>query len=359
MVPGSIPNIILSLTNFYYFCDLKLRIHNRISFSEMNKAKIIKLAELIVKIIIVLIGILILYKKIFVNQNVSEIWNDIEKSFSNKRQFSLIFIAFLLVPVNIFLESVKWKLQVKPIENINNWKSFISIFTGMTAGMFFPNRMGNFLGRIFMLEKGDRIKAAMVTIVGGMAQMIATITAGLIAALFFVDNLTIVIGIISVLIVFTLTLIYFNIHLLKYFQFIIPKKFKEKTKEYFEVFSLYSKIELLEILIISFVRYLLYTFQFVLLIWAFNIPLTYFKAMIPISLTYLMMMIIPFITITEIAVRGSVSVVIFEKWLIMNGLNTSFGMMVFSASSLLWIFNIAIPAIIGLFLIHRLKFFRN
>ena len=146
---------------------------------------------------------------------------------------------------------------------------------------------------------------------------------------------------------------------MKYFKFLIPKKYKEKTEEYFEVFSLYDKTELLKILIISFVRYFLYTFQFVLLIWAFGVPLNYFNAMIPISLTYLAMMIVPFITITEIAVRGSVSVVIFEKWLIINGIDYSFGMMVFSASSLLWIFNIAIPAIIGLFMTYRLKFFRE
>ena len=152
---------------------------------------------------------------------------------------------------------------------------------------------------------------------------------------------------------------YFNIYLLKYFQFIIPKKFKEKTKDYFEIFSLYNKKELLNILILSFVRYFLYTFQFVLLIWAFKIPLNYFNAMIPISLTYLLMMIVPFITITEIAVRGSVSIIVFENWLIMNNINSSLGMMIFSASSLLWIFNIAIPAVIGLFLTYRLNFFRN
>ena len=82
--------------------------------------------------------------------------------------------------------------------------------------------------------------------------------------------------------------------------------------------------------------------------------------MVPISLTYLAMMIVPFITITEIAVRGSISIIIFEKWLIINGINNnSYDIMVFSASSLLWILNIAIPSIIGLFLTYRLKFFRK
>jgi hypothetical protein len=219
--------------------------------------------------------------------------------------------------------------------------------------------MGNFLGRIFMLEKGDRIKAAMVTIVGGMGQMIATVSIGLIASIFFVKKHLVLLTIAVILIIATLLMMYFNIQFLKYFQFLIPKKYKEKTKEYFEIFSLYNKDELFKILAISFLRYFLYTFQFVLLIWAFNVPLTYFKAMIPISLTYILMMVIPFITITEIAVRGSVSIFVFEKWFIINNISDSYLIMVFSASSLLWIFNIAIPSIIGLFLTHRLKFFRK
>lgn len=325
----------------------------------IHKAKIIKSTEITVKILIVLLGIFVLYKKIFMNQNVTDVWNEIKTTFTEKNQFLLMTMAFLLVPINIYMEGIKWKLQIKPIENISNWKSFLSIFTGMTAGMFFPNRAGNFLGRIFMLEKADRIKAAMVTIVGGMAQMIATAGIGFIAATFFVNNNKIIFLIISVLILTLLILTYFNIHLLRHIQFLFPKKYKEKVNYYLEVFSLYNKVELLKILLISFARYFLYTFQFVLLLWAFNIPLNYFQAMIPISLTYLSMMIIPFITITEIAVRGSVSIVIFEKWLEMNGISTYFGVMVFSASSLLWIFNIAIPAVIGLFLTHRLKFFRN
>ena len=324
-----------------------------------SKAKIIKFTEIMVKIVIVLLGVWILYKKLFHNQNITQLWTDIKTSVIKTNNIILTLLALLLVPVNIYLEGIKWKFQLKPIENISNWKSFLSIFTGITAGMFFPNRMGNFLGRIFMLEKGDRIKAAMVTIVGGMGQMIATVSIGLIASIFFVKKHLVLLTIAVILIIVTLLIMYFNIQFLKYFQFLIPKKYKEKTKEYFEIFSLYNKDELFKILAISFLRYFLYTFQFVLLIWAFNVPLTYFKAMIPISLTYILMMVIPFITITEIAVRGSVSIFVFEKWFIINNISDSYLIMVFSASSLLWIFNIAIPSIIGLFLTYRLKFFRK
>ena len=312
-----------------------------------------------VKIMIVVLGIWVLYKKIIQNQNVTQVLHDITTSFTNRWQFMLMATAFILVSVNILLEAFKWKFQVRPIENINICKSYISIFTGMTAGMFFPNRTGNFLGRIFMLERGDRIKAAMVTVVGGMGQMIATVSFGLLASLFFVEKYRILLTVGSVIIITLSILLYFNIYLLKYLQLLIPKRYKEKTRSYMEIFSQYTKKELLNILILSFIRYLLYSFQFVLLIWAFNVPLSYLNAMIPISLTYLIMMIVPFITITEIAVRGSISIMIFEKWLIMNGISSSFSAMVFSASSLLWIFNIAIPAVIGLFLTNRLKFFRK
>ena len=152
-----------------------------------SKAKIIKFTEIIIKIVIVLLGIWILYKKIFHNQNITQLMTDLKSSVTSTQNYILILLAFLLVSVNIYLEGIKWKFQLKPIENISNCKSFLSIFTGITAGMFFPNRMGNFLGRIFMLEKGDRIKAAMVTIVGGMGQMIATVSIGLIASIFLLD----------------------------------------------------------------------------------------------------------------------------------------------------------------------------
>ena len=153
-----------------------------------SKAKIIKFTEIFIKIVIVLLGIWILYKKLFHNQNFTQLWLDVKTSVTTINNTLFILLALFLVSVNIYLEGIKWKFQLKPIEDISICKSFISIFTGITSGMFFPNRMGNFLGRIFMLEKGDRVKAAMVTIVGGFGQMIPTVSIGLLSSLFFVKK---------------------------------------------------------------------------------------------------------------------------------------------------------------------------
>lgn len=313
-----------------------------------------------IKIIIVLAGCWVIYLKVIKNQNLTEMWDSVRHSFSSPKNVVLMALALLLMPLNIAVEAMKWQKSVQPVEKIPFWKAFIAIFTGVTAGMMSPNRIGDFLGRIFILENGNRIKASMLTFVGNIAQMIVTVSLGCIAWIFFSKekNIWLVIAI-SLIIIVLLLLIYFNIHILKYLQKIIPTRWKVKTEQYMEVFGSFSRRALAQILLLAFAKYAVYSLQFVLLIWAFDVPLGYFGAMIPIMMTYLLMTVIPFITITEIAVRGSVCIFVFEKWLIINGINSSFSMMVFSASTLLWFYNLAIPAVTGLFFIRKLKFVRR
>ena len=257
-------------------------------------------------------------------------------------------------------EARKWQKSVLPVERVPFRKAFTAIFTGVTAGMMFPNRTGDFLGRIFILEKGNRIKAAMLTFVGNIAQMLVTVTLGCFAWIFFCKGVgQFYAGAISLIILILGFLFYFNIKILIYFKRLIPKKWRPRIENYMEIFGSFSKKDLFRILLLAIAKYIVYSFQFVLLIWAFDVPLNYFEAMIPIMFTYLLMTVIPFITITEIAVRGSVCIFVFEKWLSIMGISTSFSMMVFSASTMLWFYNLAIPAIIGLFFIRKLKFMRS
>jgi len=327
--------------------------------SKFDRAKLLKFAETAIKIIIVIVGCWILYVKIIENQNLAEMWNGIKDSFSSLRGILLMTAAAALLPVNLAFEALKWKKSIQPIENVPFKKAFTAIFTGITAGMFFPNRTGDFLGRIFILEKGNRVKAAMLTFVGNIAQMIVTVSLGCLACVFFVEKMKWLVLLGAIAIMTILLLLFFNIKIFKYLQVIVPRKWREKSEKYMGIFGAFSHKELLIILLLAAAKYLVYSFQFVILIWAFDVPLSYSEAMAPIMMTYLLMTIIPFITITEIAVRGSVCVVVFEKWLTIKAISSSWSMMIFSASTILWLYNLAIPAIIGLFFIHKLKFLRR
>ena len=311
-----------------------------------------------IKIIIVLAGCWVLYVKIIKNQDITEMWNSVKTSFSSTKNILLMVLAFILMPVNMALETRKWQKSILPIEKVSFRKAYTAIFTGITAGMMFPNRTGDFLGRIFILEKGNRIKAAMLTFVGNIAQMLVTVSLGCIAWIFFAQKNHYVL-IISLIIIVLGYLLYFNIHILKHLQRLIPMKWRPKAEKYMEIFSSFSKRDLTQILLLALAKYAVYSFQFVLLIWAFDVPLSYFEAMIPIMITYLLMTVIPYITITEIAVRGGVCISVFEAWLNIKGISTSLTMMVFSASTMLWLYNLAIPAVLGLFFIRKLKFIRS
>lgn len=267
-------------------------------------------------------------------------------------------LAFVFMPVNMAFETRKWQKSIQPVERVPFRKAFTAIFTGITAGMMFPNRTGDFLGRIFILEKGNRIKAAMLTFVGNIAQMLVTVSLGCIAWIFFAQENYYVL-VISLIIIVLGYLLYFNIHIFTHLQRLIPMKWRSRAEKYVDIFSSFSRRDLTHILLLALAKYAVYSFQFVLLIWAFDVPLSYFDAMIPIMITYLLMTVIPYITITEIAVRGGVCISVFEAWLNIKGISTSFTMMVFSASTMLWLYNLAIPAILGLFFIRKLKFIRR
>ena len=138
-----------------------------------------------IKILIVLAGCWVLYVKIIKNQDLTEMWSSVKTSFSSIQNVLLMALAFILMPVNMAFETRKWQKSVLPVESVPFGKAYTAIFTGVTAGMMFPNRTGDFLGRIFILEKGNRIKAAMLTFVGNIAQMLVTVSFGCIAWIFF------------------------------------------------------------------------------------------------------------------------------------------------------------------------------
>ena len=50
-----------------------------------------------------------------------------------------------------------------------------AVFSGITVSTFTPNRIGEYGGRVFCLEKGDRIKAVFITILCSMSQLLTTV----------------------------------------------------------------------------------------------------------------------------------------------------------------------------------------
>tara|TARA_B100000768_G_scaffold61376_1_gene59489 strand:- start:626 stop:850 length:225 start_codon:yes stop_codon:yes gene_type:complete len=74
--------------------------------------------------------------------------------------------------------------------------------------------------------------------------------------------------------------------------------------------------------------------------------------MLSVMLIFLFVSIIPTIVVAEIGVRGSVAIYVFSLFTF-----NSIG--VFSSTLLLWIINLVIPSLIGIYFVFNLNFFRK
>jgi uncharacterized membrane protein len=110
--------------------------------------------------------------------------------------------------------------------------------------------------------------------------------------------------------------------------------------------------ELFNVTILSGIRYSVFCLQYWLILKAFNIDLIAVKELMLIPVCFLIASIIPTLLLSEIGVRSSVAVFVF-------GMVTDNIIAIVLASLLLWIINIALPAMLGLFNLKQLTILKD
>ena len=274
--------------------------------------------------------------------------------------YSLILIVVLMMFINWMLESLKWKFMIRKIEAISFFTSLRAIFSGITVSSFTPNRIGEYGGRVFCLEKSDRIQAIFITILCSMAQLLTTIIFGSFAFFIlheqFLDDQYFMIEIssFSLLVLFTFNILfvlaYFNVASL--IKFLLKFSFFNFLRKHINIISLFNIRDLLVTFLFSVLRYLVFSIQFLILLYVFNVDISLFDAILSIMLIFFFITLTPTITIAEIGVRGSMALLVLLKF------STNI-IGILSSTFLLWIINLIIPAIIGSFFIFSLNFFRK
>lgn len=269
------------------------------------------------------------------------------------------------MPVNWLIESLKWQFLIKKVEKVKLGNALKAVYAGTAISIFTPNRIGDYLGRIFILKKGDRIDGTIATIVGNLSQLLTTTTMGGIALIYFYEPLSEnyfesynfrTSGIIAIAIVLILiNLLYFNFPLIEKNVYHRLKLNKFPVLKHLNLLSEYKKKDLLKVLNYSLIRYFIYSFQFYLLLLAFDIPLNFTEGIMIVSLIFFSLTIIPSVAVAELGLRALVAMTIFE--IIGNGSSSELALV--SATSSLWFINIALASLIGGIFIFQLKFFRK
>lgn len=262
------------------------------------------------------------------------------KSFNLESVISLIIAVGLVFP-NIWLAFMKWKVTVNIIDkSADPVKLRHSFFAGLVTGMLTPNMVGNFIGRCFYFDRSQRIPITLFTLLANFAQFLASLTFGWVAILIIGDLYLfestspflalLGIGVISAY------LLYF------FFDNFI---FRIKTKGYFQLFRETLKRNRsyrIVILLLSFARFGIFTFQFLLLLHAFGEELS-LQNILAIWQVYLLTMLVPSLFLGKIGVRESVALYVLTG--VGIGMNEY---AVLLSSLMIWFINSLAPALIGL-----------
>ena len=315
----------------------------------MKTNKLYKYINLLFRIIIGIGAIWYIY--IELNDNYINLWDDdIFKTF----QYNYLLIAVLLLFLNWGIETVKWQFVIKQTIKITWISAFKKIMTGITIGFITPNRIGEIPARAILLNDKENLKDLVVqTSVGAYSQLIVTILFGAISALFtlhlfeitgilFIKIFLILISCFAILSYFFQKLIVKLIYNIAYF----------KKNKILDGLSHYNNKELIYVLFLSIIRYIVFAFQFFIILQAFNFYFASWTEVLLIPLCFMVASIIPTILISEIGVRGSVALFVF-------GAISQMDTQILLASVLLWIINVSLPALIGLIYLKGFKIIKE
>jgi len=297
-----------------------------------------------------------LYKQIIAQPDLDQRWGQIKQSWHQ----GLFWVSIILMFVNWGVEAWKWRIQLAPLEKISFIKAFKSVMAGCSITMLTPNRVGEFGGRILYVKEQHRLRAITLTILGSISQFLVTILIGTIGLIimkyysgensdtfklipgFISNSLLIVSVIIAVLTLLFYLRIGWLIHLLERI------KFLSKALKYVKLLEDFTAKQLLTILALSFLRYLVFILQYILLLDVMGVEVSYQLSFWLLSIFYLIMAVAPTIGFAELPIRATASIELFKLYS-----NNIVGIQ--AAALGIWIINLVLPAIIGSILIFGIK----
>jgi hypothetical protein len=266
--------------------------------------------------------------------------------------------SLMLMMLNWGVEALKWRQLVNHLMPIGFAKAMLGVLAGVSFTMITPNRMGEFLGRVLYMPDGSRIKAAALTAMGSLSQLIVTLLAGVCGIWYLqrvIDSshqwppmLTSVLLMGTCLALLVALLLYFNIgQLIRLLEkWPAVSKYVSFTRAIGEI----NRWELLKILGLSALRYLVFLAQYWLIFSVFNITIGWVELIAATATLFLLIAIVPTISLAELGIRGKISLYVF-------GLFSTDQLGLLVASGSIWLINIILPAVAGSLIMLGVKLF--
>ena len=269
----------------------------------------------------------------------------------------ILTIVFIGQFLNWWLESLKFRALISKTESINKWDAIKSVYAGNAIGVLTPNKVGTFIGRALYLKEKDTVSVISSTMLGNVSQLTTTALfgfAGFLIVVSFGTKLNFInqgFPIYALLASFILLLLLGVLFLYPSFLYKLSLKlaFISRFAERISYFKYFSKKELLIVLAFSILRYIVFAFQFILLLKLLHVNITIISLCAFICVLYMIVTFIPSPFMGNLGTREAVVLLLLANY------NSTAE--VLSASIILWGINVAFPAILGslIFLFDKVK----
>lgn len=265
----------------------------------------------------------------------------------------LLICLLLLMLLQWLFEAKKWQKFLRDDIHLTLFASLKMIFTGISFSLATPNRMGEFVGRVFHLPASIRVQATGYTFIGNFAQLVATSAAGSLGLMMYIagsnevgwtpfNRLIVLLSYLAPLFSLLLLLIYFKAGV--FFSWVAGIRWLGSWKNKFIQLSSLSISKLFQVLLWSLLRYIIFVIQYWLIFRIIGLDLTIFPTFIGISIMLFLLSILPTISLVELGLRWQISILVFAPYT-----TNAFGLTM--ATTLIWLLNLVVPAALGAFFI--------
>jgi uncharacterized membrane protein YbhN (UPF0104 family) len=250
-------------------------------------------------------------------------------------------LTIVLVLLNFGFEYIKWLFVIKEAKIKLPRKTIIDSFmSGNLTGFFTPSNLGNFIGRLFYVDRKFRIQVVLLTMFTNASQFLSSILFGAISILLI--GLQVEIPYISLVDLNLFLYVGIVLAVIGYYCSYIVLKWLFKRKSYIAYFDKYSPVTfqfLTKNALISILRYIVYSSQFLILLHAFGVESSW-KLYAQICQVYFLTTFMPSLWMGKLMIRESIAV-----WVLSPFIENELVILVTSLT--LWVINNGIPALIS------------
>lgn len=273
-------------------------------------------------------------------------------AFRSFKHIQLLMLVLVLMPLNWFFEAYKWQILMQAKENkFELVKSLKSVLIGISIGLITPLRLGEYYGRTLVIGSNQLSHSLFSTFVCSLLQNIVTFFVGIIGILFFLNYSNIYESSIFFTVLTSSLFLLVGLGLL--FRLDLAIKFlgkipfiKDQVKG-IKIESI-SSITKGKLILVTGVRYTIYFFQYVLLMYFFNVDTEFSFILMGVSSIFLIQSMLPLPPFLGLLARAELALLIWSTFEINY-------VVILSVTFLLWFINLVLPAMIGLYMTLKLK----